>query len=1065
MKAKRFLLLILGLLSCLALAGIAPAATTPPEGEEALFTSSLAPDALIVLDLSGSMLLPPADTLYIDSSKNCEGDNVPHYVTSDTGHTKVCNINAYSESVPRYSNASCTGPFYTSSKTDYSTNCRRLQIAKRAIFDLLDDNDDNTIDSTDEKNLAVRIGYMRFYNAGSDDTGGDYSDGGNKLIREIGSAYSRIYCDGSTSCSITSGSSTSKCVNGESANSGTPLVAAMNEARLYLNAHKADDKTAAACRQKFVILISDGADTYSCSGAGNEVQKDMYKRRRETVAKAKALSDAGYKVFVVGFGEGMPAYLKSTLNWAAYYGGTDNPNEVNSGTISAYDPAAVTACGESTTTGTCDGTSNNCFATSNDPGNTSLSGYAFLAANADELARALQTAINIIREATYSFSQASIQSNRTVDENYIYEGSFQPVSGDSFWQGHLKKYEVNADGTVGDALWDAGKLLQARAASGRKIYTYRAGALANFSTATFTSPSALSLLTTVTATDLGVTTTAERDAIVGYIRGESVIGTVTYNSDNWKLGDVFRSPPITVGTPSSSFEDTRDSSTPTAFSTHRSNHVRTSADAASGRIILAGANDGQLHAFLTGDGSEVWSFVPPNLLSRLKLIAHSAEPTLQTHQYFVDGPVTVSDAWVPSTDGTGLTKTASDWHTMLIFGEGRGVSASVDSRLWSSSASCDSGFNGIYTATYPYYCGYYGFDVTSTLSPVYKWRFNFTAAQAPYMGAPWSKAMIGRVKIGANEKWVAFVGGGVYATGAADSGKGLFVIDLRNGDVLWSYTKATTGSNLDNPMPAAPAIADTDNDGFVDRVYIGDIGGNMWRFKLCGVGADSTCGTSDWTGGRLFEANSSSGIRPIYTLASVAKDFGGNLWVYWGTGDKTDPTAPNAQEKIFAVKDTDGTTTRTISDLENITSADKYSDSSKYPYGYYINLTGKGEKMLSDPTVFGGVLYLTTFTPASSSNACEQGGTASLYGLNATTGAGTLTTATSTTPTRTLSLGTGIASSPVISLGPGGSGAPSLYVTTSGGGLTGAQTKRVDMNPPGMINRTNLLYWKDKRIE
>ena len=71
-----------------------------------------------------------------------------------------------------------------------------------------------------------------------------------------------------------------------------------------------------------MILVTDGADTLACSGDGTEGQQNQYKRRRETVAKAKALADAGYKVFVIGFGADMPHWLRNTLNWAAYYGGT-----------------------------------------------------------------------------------------------------------------------------------------------------------------------------------------------------------------------------------------------------------------------------------------------------------------------------------------------------------------------------------------------------------------------------------------------------------------------------------------------------------------------------------------------------------------------------------------------------------------------------------------------------------------------------------------------------------------------------------------------------------------------
>jgi type IV pilus assembly protein PilY1 len=510
-----------------------------------------------------------------------------------------------------------------------------------------------------------------------------------------------------------------------------------------------------------------------------------------------------------------------------------------------------------------------------------------------------------------------------------------------------------------------------------------------------------------------------------------------------------------VGSPSAYFEDFRDTSAPSAFSQHRTNHFRASSPY-SGRIIVAGANDGQLHAFKTSDGSEAWSFIPPNLLSRLKLISHAADPTALTHQNYVDGPVTVADVWLPATESDGTSKAASDWYTLLVFGEGRGAGTS----LWSSSGSCDSGFNPSYTSAYPYYCGYYSLDLNNSLVPLFKWRLGFSSSQAPYMGAPWSRVMVSRVLVGGNEKWVGFIGGGVYAPGAADSGKGFFVIDLVNGNILWSYTKSDN-ANMDYPMPAPPAIVDTDNDGFVDTVYLGDLGSNMWRFKFCRAADGNSCNTSNWSGARLFEANSLSGNRPIYTSAGVAKEQDGKLWVFWGTGDKTDPTEPSAQEKIVGLEDNDRTTTRTISDLQNITAAgSEYNDSSKF--GYYISLAGLGEKVLADPTIFGGVLYFTTFIPASSSNPCEMGGTSMLYGLNFRTGAAALPI---TGTPRSMSIGTGISSAPVISLKPSGAATPDLFVTTSGGGGIGAQTQRVNINPPGLANRTNMLFWKDKRVE
>ncbi|WP_333653709.1 pilus assembly protein [Dissulfurispira sp.] len=939
--------------------------------ETALFTT-VKPDALIVLDLSGSMNRNPA------------------------GGTNI------------WGNSSCTGTFYASysaSDPNRNTNCSRLAIAKRAIFDLLDDNNDNVINSSDETSLGIRMGYMRFYDCNSDDTGGSYTSGCNSLIREIGSSsYSLIYSS----------------VNGESARGGTPLASALNEAKLYLDVHKASD-SAGACRKKFVVLITDGEDTFACNGNGFENQTDMYKRRKATVARAKKLADAGYKVFVVGFGADMPDSLENTLNWAAYYGGTDNPLAANSGNTNAITPSS-NPCNEGS---------------SNDPGSAALSGYAFLAANATDLSTALKQAFNIIREATYSFSVASVSSSRITDENYIYEASFQPVNNDPFWLGHLKKYNINADGTIGSMIWDAGTVLQTTAASSRNIKTYKRGSLIDFNT------------TNITPADLGVTTPAERDAVVGYIRGEPA-----YNPDNWKLGDIFHSNPITIGTPSAYFSDAID--TNNAFSTFRSNNQRTSAN--NRRVIVTGANDGQFHAFRTSDGSEYWSFIPPNLLPKLKNIAHSSHPTGLSHQYFVDGPVSASDVWLGS--GSGTTKSASDWKTLVVFSEGRGAGTT----LWSSSSSCDSGFNATYSSTYQYYCGYYAFDFTDTISPVYKWRINPTSTNAPYLGEPWSRMAFGRVKISGNEKWVGFIGGGYNTANCAGGGscdtrgKGFYVVDLSNGNILWSYTRADN-TTMAYSIPAHPAIVDTDNDGFIDTAYVGDLGGNMWRFKFCTSRQGSSCSTTNWSGSLLFDARGGGeGSRPVYNSATIAKDASGNLWVYWATGDKTDPTAPSTNEKVLGIKDNDRTTTYTLSNLNNVTSAVQQCNS-ETDNGWYINFTGR-EKALSDITIFGGVVYFTTYVPSTSASACDQAGISRLYAINYQNCTGVLSGGA-----RSIDIGVGIASAPIISLKPGGGLPVDLYVTVSGGAGQDASTIRVNFNPPGISNRTNILYWKDRRVQ
>ena len=667
-------------------------------------------------------------------------------------------------------------------------------------------------------------------------------------------------------------------------------------------------------------------------------------------------------------------------------------------------------------------------------GGTAVDGHAYYADNIEQLTSGLYLILQDIVENNYSFAAASVTSSRTSDENYIYEASFLPVNDDPFWLGYLRKYSINTDGTVGSQVWEAGSVLQSTDAGSRTIKTYKSGAFVSFTTSN------------IAAADLEAATDPERDAIVGYFRGEA-----DYNPDNWKLGDIFRSDPVTIGTPSAYFNDVRDSND--AFADFRSNNQRTSANGK--RVIVVGANDGQLHAFKTGTGAETWSFIPPNLLPKLKDVAHSSHPTELSHQYFVDGYISVSDVWLGSGDGT--SKSASNWKTLLIFGEGRGGTT----RLWSSSSSCDCGFDSTYSADFPYYCGYYCFDVTDALNPVYKWRINPTASQAPYLGDPWCKVSTGRVKINGVEKWVGFIGAGYNAQDCSNinkcntNGKGLFVIDLNTGDVLWSYTLADNADMIYS-IAAPPAIVDTDNDGFIDTAYVGDLGNNMWRFTFCTAADESSCGTSNWSGGMLFQS-SVGVIRPIFTSATVAKDSMGNLWVYWGTGDKTDPTAANAQEKFYAVKD-NRTSTYGIGNLENITTS-TYDNSSTNP-GWYINLAGQGEKVLADPVVFGGVVYFTTFIPDQSGDPCAYGGDANLYGVDYVTGGGML----SESGDRDMNVGTGLPSIPVISLKPGSGLPPDLYITTSGGG-PGERTQRIDFDPPTLANRTNMLFWKDHRLQ
>ena len=678
------------------------------------------------------------------------------------------------------------------------------------------------------------------------------------------------------------------------------------------------------------------------------------------------------------------------------------------------------------------------------------SGNAYFANNVSELTSAFGSILTDIISKSYGFASSSVASARVNDENYIYEASFVPVNINSLWPGHLDKYNINSDGSIGSLVWDAGEVLQGN--SSRNVQTYMSNALTPFTTS-------------IGKDHFGVSDAATKNMIVNYILGSG-------NPDNWNLGDIFHSNPITIGTPNPYYIDPRDSNG--AYAQYSSNNVRTSANG--NRIIMAGANDGQFHVFRTLDGLEEFSFIPSNLMLKLQYLAHSSNPTTLTHQYFIDGPTSAADVWLGT--GSGTAKSASDWHTLVVFAEGRpdgnySTTPGAGSTLyWSSNTSCSSTtLNNVYGAPYNYFCGYWAFDFTNTLNPSFEWLLSPTAAQAQYVGDPWSQMAMGKVLINNNETWVGFIGGGYNPVSCSSGscsdarGKAFNVVSLTNGNILWGYNCGLSGgactTNMLYSLPAGLATVDTDNDGFIDKAYIGDLNGNIWRIRLCTAAAGPTCNTTNWNVSLFYNAGTAG--TPVYTTPTVARDAAGNTWVYWGTGDIVNPLNTSSQDYFYAIKDTDFQSTWTSANVEILSPGATATGevNAVAAQGWGVQLA-TGEKVLANPVVFGGAAYFTTYVPSTSSDPCTQAGSGNLYALN-------MTKASSVLPSNAvnMSLGTGIPTAPLLSVAPSSPGtAPTanLYVTVSGGSGTSASTFKVSVTPT-MPTTSNLLYWKDMRVQ
>ncbi|HUL37411.1 MAG TPA: PilC/PilY family type IV pilus protein, partial [Thermodesulfobacteriota bacterium] len=561
------------------------------------------------------------------------------------------------------------------------------------------------------------------------------------------------------------------------------------------------------------------------------------------------------------------------------------------------------------------------------------------------------------------------------------------------------------------------------------IYTYVNGAMIDFK------------YSNLTNTDLGFPADPlydpERQKLINHIRGidaYDINGNGNFTEERaWKFGDIFHSNAVIVGSPNPNFEDAGFSGSGGFYDTYKS---RT-------KVVIVGANDGMLHAFNAGTGVEEWAFIPPGVLKTLKLMP-------SVHTYYVDGSPKVSDVWIYS-DPTDATKSADEWRTILICGLRKGGKQ------------------------------YFALDITDTLNPVFLWEFprSNDAATLTKVGQSWSDAAIGKVKIEEGgelyERWVAFIGGGLdpdeTKTVKAGIGRAFFVVDIKTGEIIWEYSSDPTVNYpstdqkgfMTYSFPAAPTPVDIDGDGYVDKVYIGDLGGQMWAFNLS-YDAINKKSHSLWSAYRLTQPpESNSEKHPIFYRPAIAFDNYRAPWVYYGTGDRENPLdTTNPPELFYAVKD-DGLDVyprRENKELQEIGSVNTFTPNPTKK-GWYMNLEHGSqlvEKVLGRPVVFNNIVYFTTFAYKGNGTGCSIEGDARLYTLYFQTGGGALNVDELAdlkgTPSseRYTVIGQGVPSNPVISVN--NKGVASIVIGTTNNQVFSSQAFSSGTGK-------SLLYWRE----
>jgi type IV pilus assembly protein PilY1 len=173
----------------------------------------------------------------------------------------------------------------------------------------------------------------------------------------------------------------------------------------------------------------------------------------------------------------------------------------------------------------------------------------------------------------------------------------------------------------------------------------------------------------------------------------------------------------------------------------------------------------------------------------------------------------------------------------------------------------------------------------------------------------------------------------------------------------------------------SPTAVDSNDDGLLDVLYTGDLGGKVFKVTL-----DSDPAT--WAKKQLFTTLSGQPISIPMSLSYYDTD-PNHLIAYFGTGkyytmdDRLDTTI----QSFYAIKDNALPVTR--GSLTNQTSG---CGSAKDSQGWYIDFVeNSGERVTAAPLIAGGIVFFTTFEP-DVEDPCKAGGTARLYAVQYNTG-------------------------------------------------------------------------------
>jgi len=598
-------------------------------------------------------------------------------------------------------------------------------------------------------------------------------------------------------------------------------------------------------------------------------------------------------------------------------------------------------------------------------------GQYYGATNITELVQALLNIFNSIQASNTVFAAASLPISTNTSgtyQNQVYVGMFRPdAAARPRWQGNLKQYQILFDPVtqslaLGDAqdhpalnagtgffrpsavsywttastFWSnspigtppsasdlpdgevvekgaVGEMLRsayATSRSGRKVYTCLS--CANGTTlSTTTEARFVATNTGITTAALGAADDAERASIINWVVGDDNAGDELGPGGTTTVrpsihGDVLHSRPAIV------------------------NYGGTT-----GNVVFYGSNDGMVHAVNgnktgSGAGEELWAFVPSeffgrfrrmrNNLPEIRFPATPAGANATPRDYFVDGSVTVY--------------------------EKRDASKAIERAVLFVTMRRGGRF-------------LYAFDVTDPTKPKMLWRKSNSTLGV--LGQTWSDPRVARIRGNANP--VLIMGGGYDASAedpqppaATTMGNAVVVLDAFDGTTLG--TLATLRS-----VAAPVALMDSDYDGYTDRAYAADLGGNVYRVDFeTALGAYAT---TDWRITKFAALGSASPVRKFFYAPDLVQTQTFTA-IMLGSGDREKPLAQTSQDRFYTLLDYatgKGAPIATVVTDANLSAIGGSFSLGAQPAGCYLPLDVHGEKVVTSSVSAGGYTYFSTNMP------------------------------------------------------------------------------------------------------